>query len=533
VVRGALLCIAACAGAGCITTVESGFLSCEDGGLACPFGMGCVCNLCVDLPTALTCTGGSQNGTGSTGATTTGGGMGSTGGGGTSSTTGGGTGSTGGEGSSGTGSTGAAPPARCSIAGVSWDAGAVNPGNPCQICDPSSSGVWTDFPDGGDPAGACGSISIDGGVRDNVCVQGICACPWGYGQDDAGRPVDFCTDDSNCGTVGHACLGNLGCFGGVCEPPPGLPANRAYSAAVAAPDGRLYLIGGFVPVGNTVYGSARVDAFDPRNGLWREVAPLHTGRALLQASVDGQGGFYALGGIALPADGGPRTFPASVERFDPSQGAWDAGLAPLPTPVEAGGAGLGGDGNIYLVAGAALPFAGASAPVISTDTFELSAGSWSDAPSRIVPSYCLAVATTLSGSIVACGGDVGEDDGGLQVVTNICQEFFPGTGIWGAPMLMPTARCYPTAATLSDGTVGVFGGTDCNQYIPDDVVELYDGGSWVSFADGGGLSLPFPVYASAAARGADGRVYLFGGINSQGFASFVQVLSRDGSRWIY
>ncbi len=388
---------------------------------------------------------------------------------------------------------------------------------------------WSSFPDGGDPMGACGTVSLgDGGTLDNVCSQGICACPQGYGKDDAGNAVDFCTDDANCGSLGQGCTGSLGCFGGVCGHPAQPAVGRGNAAAVAAGDGRIYLLGGFENAGNPA-SSARVEAFDPRNNAWIPQPSLQDTRAALQASVDLQGGIYAIGGVTFTSLTGSNP-QSTVEHFDLAQATWSYGPA-LANGAWLGGAGLGDDGNVYLVTGE-MEVGGTDA--IYGQTFSLSGSAWRSVAPRLIDSCSIAVTTTPSGQLVACSGTAG-----LGPVGD-CEQLDPAGSApsWTEMPPLPTPRCYAAAASAADGRLGVFGGDDCTDTGPAlDTVELYswvaDGGFWVTSEDGGIPPLPEAVADTAAARGADGRVYVLVGADSAGFEQFVQVLSADGSRWAY
>ncbi len=545
-----------------VTSYAPGVLLCDAENL-CPAGLACVCSSC-QLPdagcavTGSSASGGSSGGTkssgntGSSGATSSGSATGGTTSSGTSGTssgsstatgstssgtsgtsggtsssssgtasgnssgasTSGGTGSTGGTsgGSSGGSSGQPVDAGTCFLAGSYFAAGGLNPGNPCQVCDPTQPEVWSSFPDGGNPDGGCGA--------GNVCAQGICACPSGYLScvllDGGSVVTDTCTDDANCGACGNSCTGSEGCFGGSCTHPSQQWTARGNLGAVAADDGLLYAIGGYVAT--TGESTAAVEAYDPRSNSWFEQQAMSTARAELQVTRDGDGGIYAIGGIVY--DGG-YSFPISVERFDLSTGSWSAAPA-LPDSVFGGGAGFGSDGNVYLVGGDVNY-------VVGGQTLELQGSSWPIVANRKVASAYIAVSTGPAGVLAACGGNIGN-----YTATGDCELFDPVPQIWTSLSPLPTPRCYAVAASRSDGTLVVAGGDNCAATsVITGVVELYhsvpDGGAWLTSADGGAIPMPLPVSAAAAVRGPDDRIYVFGGFDTN-YEPYIQVFNRT-SRW--
>jgi N-acetylneuraminic acid mutarotase len=71
---------------------------------------------------------------------------------------------------------------------------------------------------------------------------------------------------------------------------------RAWLAAVAGSDGRIYAMGGN---DNSSYLSS-VEAYDPRKNAWTAAAPMRMGRTGLAAAVLPGGTIYALGGEVPP-----------------------------------------------------------------------------------------------------------------------------------------------------------------------------------------------------------------------------------------
>ena len=96
-----------------------------------------------------------------------------------------------------------------------------------------------------------------------------------------------------------------------------MPTARQMLAAVAAPDGKIYAIGGFTSLYNAV---DTVEEYDPATDTWTSATPMLTARGYLGAATVG-GNTYAIGGY----DG--------VSLRDIVEAAVVAGCTPLPTPT--------------------------------------------------------------------------------------------------------------------------------------------------------------------------------------------------------
>jgi hypothetical protein len=83
---------------------------------------------------------------------------------------------------------------------------------------------------------------------------------------------------------------------------------RADDAAVAAGDGRIYGIGGWVADGTS---SGSVEAYTPALDRWIDVAPLDAPRAAFCATIGPDGRIFVAGGVGLTSD------ETSVEVYGP------------------------------------------------------------------------------------------------------------------------------------------------------------------------------------------------------------------------
>jgi non-specific serine/threonine protein kinase len=130
--------------------------------------------------------------------------------------------------------------------------------------------------------------------------------------------------------------------GGTWAPAPHLGTARWGAAAVTGRDGRIYVLGGFAGRDDR-HALASVEVFSPDTNSWSEVAPMHRARGALAAVAAPDGRIYALGG----ADGPDF---ADVEVFTPTTDSWAEGT-PLPSPRSGLAAGIGADGSVEAIGG--------------------------------------------------------------------------------------------------------------------------------------------------------------------------------------
>jgi hypothetical protein len=105
-------------------------------------------------------------------------------------------------------------------------------------------------------------------------------------------------------------------------------------------DGLIYAIGGFDGNGAV----ATVDAYDPASDKWIAKAPLHTARAWLAAVAAPGGLIYAIGG-------GTPTMLNSMEVFNVAADTWTTSSTTLPAPTCGLAAAVDLNGMIYVIGG--------------------------------------------------------------------------------------------------------------------------------------------------------------------------------------
>lgn len=123
-----------------------------------------------------------------------------------------------------------------------------------------------------------------------------------------------------------------------------MPTARAFLAAAAGPDGRIYAIGG-----DNASSLDTVEAYDPATNTWSRMAPMPTPRGELAAATGADGRIYAIGGASL-IGGVIGASLNTVEAYDPVSNSWNA-VAPLLTPRTDPAAATGRDGRIYTLGG--------------------------------------------------------------------------------------------------------------------------------------------------------------------------------------
>ena len=206
---------------------------------------------------------------------------------------------------------------------------------------------------------------------------------------------------------------------------------RLAGATAAGPDGKLYLVGGTgYP---TIVGSKKgepyrvldsIEIYDPATRTWKEGTKMVLPRQMMAAAFAPDGKLYVFGGFAalgthvkLPDESDAR-FAARVrlddrfargalrfvQAYDPATDTWED-RAPMPAGRQSMGAALGADGRIYVIGGAdqySNP-----APKAEVFIYDPKMNTWSEGPPLNHPRYHHAVVATPDGRIWAIGGTNG------------------------------------------------------------------------------------------------------------------------------
>lgn len=275
--------------------------------------------------------------------------------------------------------------------------------------------------------------------------------------------------------------------------------------AVAALDGRVYVVGGYradASIADTV------EVYDPATASWSFASPAPT--PIHHASAAAVGGkLYLIGGF-IP----PFTPINALFEYDPASARWTQ-KAPMPTARGSmGGAVI--DGKIYL--------AGGSPPARERDfaVYDPMLDQWTTLPLMPTARNHLAAAA-VAGKFYAVGGR----SGGINGVLSTVEAFDPMTSLWSSGSPMPTARGGVAGAT-SGPYVVVFGG-EGNLADPAGIfeqVEAYDTNAdrWIKLPP-----MPTPRHGIAAGVIED-RVYIPGGGDNQGLgvSAVLEVFDATG-----
>jgi hypothetical protein len=130
-----------------------------------------------------------------------------------------------------------------------------------------------------------------------------------------------------------------------------MPTARSLLAGAVAPDGTIYMMGGWAVQGSGTSTNptllANVEAYAA--GTWTEAAPLPAARQGLAAAVDSYGRIEAVGGSDASAQAS-----GSMWSYTPATNTWQ-GLASLPTKRTRLAAATGSDGRVYVLGGVVFP----------------------------------------------------------------------------------------------------------------------------------------------------------------------------------
>jgi hypothetical protein len=214
---------------------------------------------------------------------------------------------------------------------------------------------------------------------------------------------------------------------------PPLP-TPVHHAAAAAVDGVLYVFGGWSDLFQTPL--AEVHAFDPAAGEWSPREPMPAARGSLAAA--------ALGGLVYTAGGSPADREQDLAVYDPVADEWTE-LPAMPTPRNHLAL-VALEGRLHAVGGRTatiLPVPGAGAH----EVYDPATGEWEEEPPLPTPRSGIAAAA-FAGRLLVFGG---EGAGGAPGTFREVEAWDPDTEKWSPLPPMPTGRHGIGAAVLADG----------------------------------------------------------------------------------
>lgn len=385
----------------------------------------------------------------------------------------------------------------CRIDGARYDAGAVNPSNPCERCDPAlSSARWSPAPD----RTVCGAGRF---CAATVCAAG-CVIAGAFVADGAADPGNECracvasvsssaytarSDGSTCGSAQF-------CTAGACGPtwrssmPTGLTPAYGGSAASTL-DGRVVLFGGV-----TTGSLAIVQIYNPAtNTITRGPdAPYAPYRSCAVRAPNGR--IYVMGGQS--GSGAV----ATTAVYDPATNLFSS-APPLPAPSYELGCALGNNGRIYAFVADDAARAGDLFVTAHTYILDPMTNTWSTGAPMPTPRQRATAVTLRDGRIVVSGGHRGFIFGGLSQINEI---YNPATNTWTTGAPQPPLVYWNMSALRSDGRVVITGGSTAGglttaTYVYDPALDR-----WAA-----GTPNAEPHYAGYMAATPDGRLYLFSG----------------------
>lgn len=188
--------------------------------------------------------------------------------------------------------------------------------------------------------------------------------------------------------------------------------------AVAAHDGRIWLVGGLSPLGEAL---TEVEIFDPASGQWSDGPSLPASVHHAALVSDGER-LLLVGGYLGSAFNRPSELVLTLAESDDR---WQEG-PPLPVPLGAGAAAWDGERVVYA--------GGVGIDGVGADIYVLAGESWERIGAMVGPREHLAATSDGAGTVWLLGGRVGGLDSNLATV-----EVISGAEITQLESL-PTAR---------------------------------------------------------------------------------------------
>ena len=190
---------------------------------------------------------------------------------------------------------------------------------------------------------------------------------------------------------------------------------RDAHTAVALPDGRVLVVGGFAGEGRPPLTSAEL--FDPSSGRWTPTGPLSLGRGGHAAALLGDGTVLVAGGWV-----GPQTYTDTTEIYDPVTGEFSPGPR-LPAAADGLAAASLRDGCVLVVGGQVRSQVATDLAVTVCPD-----GRLTRLPPLGTARFKHGIATLASGEVLVVGGT--PDDAALLTSTEVydpaAQRFRPG-----------------------------------------------------------------------------------------------------------
>jgi hypothetical protein len=214
--------------------------------------------------------------------------------------------------------------------------------------------------------------------------------------------------------------------------------------------------------GTNTIAFSTTEAYEPTTRMWSAAPNMLTARFAPGGVRGPDERIYAIGGSGL-------TTPtlASVERFDPATQAWGA-IEPLNTPRHSLAAVMGPDNLIYAIGGLYMENPVALVEAYSPPNNTIG---WTARAAMPTARYALAAAVGRDGRIYAIGGGVGSFS--TSTGTPTVEAYSPADDRWDAAANLPVSPGYLAAATGADGCIYVMGGLNGSLFGADNLYAVY------------------------------------------------------------
>ena len=385
----------------------------------------------------------------------------------------------------------------CSAAGVCEEPTQCTPIS----CEPNQCEMIDDGCGGQLECGACPTGQECGLLEANQCAilpphctNGHIDASLGETGPDCGGSCGGCPTGGGCNTTGDCATGNTCsdnvCLAGTWSTVADLPTPRERLAAVVAPDGLIYVMGGS-------QGSALglVEVYNPATNSWSARTPMPSPRYGFAAVVGNDGRIYTLGGHYFSVNDDFRSIVAEV--YNPTTDTWQA-LPSLPEGRFNPAAAVALDGTIYVTGG----YRGTTGQTFAS-TIKLTPGatSWvAVTPAMTSARSSHAMARGADGKLYAIAGYNGSNDlASFEYMT-------PGTPGWNTLPPLTQARKQHAVTVSGDKIYAIGGFAQGLLYNP--TIEVY---STTANAWSRAPNLPAGRYGHTAVTMPDGRIFVIGG----------------------